>query len=143
MRIKILSQKSNPLLRRNEVVFDADHSSEGQTPSRSELRKSLGKALKTDPSRIFVRQAITKTGQRSVIGYANIYETPEQARLVESQHVIARNSPPDTPQDTQTPTREEKGEELLEEDSGGTRTDDKPAKSPEPESGKSESKEGS
>jgi small subunit ribosomal protein S24e len=142
--MKILSQKSNPLLRRNEVVFDADHSSEGQTPSRSELRKNLGKVLKIDPSRIFVRQAITKTGQRSAIGYANIYETPEQARLVESQHVIARNSPPDTPQDTQTPTRDKKGEEeLLEEDGGSTRTDDKPAKSPEPESAKSESKEGS
>ncbi len=111
MKIKILSRKPNALLKRNEVVFDVDHSSEGRTPSRAELRDNLSKVLKSDRSLIFVRKAVTKTGQQSAIGYANLYETPEQALLVESKHIIARNSPSESSKVTKADALDRKDQE--------------------------------
>ena len=95
MKIKILSQKYNPLLKRKEVVFEADHSQEGQTAPRLELRKNLANMLKVKLDLVFVEKVETKTGTTTAVGEANTYETPEQAKLVEREHIITRNIPPE------------------------------------------------
>lgn len=123
MQVKILSQKYNPLLKRKEVVFEVDHSQEGQTTPRLELRKSLADLLKTRLDLIFVEKVETKTGTTIAWGEANAYDTVEQAKSVERDHIIARDTPPEKPEKKaeevksakeekppQAPTPEEKGE---------------------------------
>ena len=98
LKIKIKSEKSNPLLRRKEVDFELDHSEEGRTSSRLELKEKLADRLKVKPDLLFVEKFETKTGTTLAQGQANIYESAEQAKLVEREHIIARNSPPAEPE---------------------------------------------
>ncbi len=107
LKIKILSKKDNPLLKRQEVLFEVDHSQEGETPSRLEFRKSLASLLKVELDRVFVERVETKTGTMIALGEANAYESPDQARLVEREHIITRNAPPakgGEPKDAAKPT---------------------------------------
>lgn len=122
MQVKILSQKYNPLLKRKEVVFEVDHTQEGQTAPRSELRRSLADLLKTKLDLTFVEKVETKTGTMKALGTANAYDTAEQAKAVERDHIIARDMPsekpekkaaadqPATEKPPQEPKPEEKGE---------------------------------
>lgn len=97
LKIRILDQKYNPLLKRKEVVFEVDHSQEGQTTPRIEIRKNLANILKTKFDLVIVEKFETKTGTMIAIGEANAYETTEQAKLVERKHIITRNTPPEKP----------------------------------------------
>ncbi len=115
LKIKILSQKHNPLLKRKEVTFEVDHREEGQTPSRLELRKNLANMLKTKLDLIFVEKVETKTGTMTAVGEANAYETPEQAKLVESKHIITRNALPEKPAEVEKPKSEKTETEEEEE----------------------------
>jgi len=110
LKIKILSQQYNPLLKRKEIVFEVDHSQEGQTSSRSALRKNLADILKTKTDLVFVEKVETKTGTMTAIGEANVYETLEQIKLVEREHIINRNVPPKKPEEA-VPKKEEAKEE--------------------------------
>jgi len=96
LKIKIISKKLNPLLKRKEVVFEVDHTEEGQTPSRVELLRELARELKTKLDLVFIEKVETKTGTTTAIGEANTYESAEQAKLVERDHILTRNTPPET-----------------------------------------------
>jgi len=97
LKIKIISEKSNPLLKRKEIDFELNHSEEGQTSSRLELKEKLADVLKAKPDLVFVEKVETKTGTTIARGEANVYESAEQAKLVEREHIITRNSPPAEP----------------------------------------------
>ncbi|MCW3980622.1 MAG: hypothetical protein NWF11_04020 [Candidatus Bathyarchaeota archaeon] len=91
LKLKIVSRKQNPLLKREEVIFEVDHSEEGETTSRSEIRRKLADILKSKVELIFVEKAETKTGTMTAKGEANAYETVDQAKLIEREHIIQRN----------------------------------------------------
>ncbi|MEM2465131.1 MAG: 30S ribosomal protein S24e [Candidatus Bathyarchaeia archaeon] len=92
MEIKILGNKRNELLRRNEVLFTVLHE-KGSTPSRLEVREKLASALKVDVDRIFIRKMETVTGTMAAMGEAHVYDSPEDAKIIESKHIIIRNAP--------------------------------------------------
>jgi ribosomal protein S24E len=94
MKVKVTTQNYNPLLKRKEVIFQAEHELHEGTPTRAELRKNLAEILKANMDLIFVKQAITKTGSMITVGEANVYDTSEQVKIVEAEHIIARNVPP-------------------------------------------------
>jgi ribosomal protein S24E len=94
MKVKVTTQNYNPLLKRKEVIFEAQHEQHEGTPSRAELRKDLAEILKANVDLVFVKQAVTKTGSMITVGEANVYDTPEQVKVVEAEHIIARNIPP-------------------------------------------------
>jgi len=97
LKVKILSKKLNPLLRREEVIFEVDHREEGETTSRQEVRENLAQHLKSKVDLVFIEKVITKTGTMTALGEANAYETLDQAKLVEQAHIITRNTPPEKP----------------------------------------------
>jgi len=97
MKIKVTSQQHNPLLERTEIAFEVEHMETGGTPPRFEVRKMLAEALKADLERVYISRMETKTGAITAFGKANVYESIEQAKLLEPQHIIARNSPPEKP----------------------------------------------
>ena len=104
MEIKIISQKENPLLKRKEVQFDVDHST-GSTPPRLEVRRAVATALKSNVELVFIKKFETKTGTHTAAGTANLYESVEQAKLIEPEYIVKRNAPPEKPKEE---TKEQK-----------------------------------
>jgi small subunit ribosomal protein S24e len=94
MEIKITSQRENPLLKRKEVQFEVDHSN-GSTPPRPEVRRALSDALKSNLDLVFIKKFETKTGTHAAAGMANVYESFEQAKLIEPEYIMKRNAPPE------------------------------------------------
>ena len=99
MDVKIVSTKENPLLKRKEVNFRVEHGPKGKTPPRLEVKKALAAELKISEELVFVEKMQTMTGTNTAVGVANAYETAEQAKLVEPEYIIKRNSPPEKPKE--------------------------------------------
>jgi len=95
MAAKIVSEKENQLLKRKEICFQVEHSQTGSTPSRLDIRKAVASALGKDTNVVFVRKLETKTGTRTALGVANVYESLEQAKRIEPQYIVNRNMPPE------------------------------------------------
>lgn len=94
MKIKVTTKKRNPLLKRTEVAFEVEHGETGGTPSRFEVRKNLAAALKAKLELVYLKRVETRTGANTALGEANVYESVEQAKLVEPEHIVTRNTPP-------------------------------------------------
>jgi small subunit ribosomal protein S24e len=103
MEVKIISEKENPLLKRKEVHFQVEHSQTGNTPPRLEVRRAVATALRKDADLVFVKKMETKTGTHTALGSANVYDSVEQAKLIEPKYIVKRNVPPEKPKE------EEKG----------------------------------
>ncbi len=101
MEIKILSQRYNPLLKRNEVIFEVEHKQTKGTPPRLHVREELARKLGVKMELVYIRKIETKTGAMTAIGEANVYDSVEQANFIEPKYIIARN----------TQLKEEEGEE--------------------------------
>jgi len=99
VEVKIISKKENPLLKRREIRFQVEHDQTGSTPPRLEIRKAVANALELDANLVFVKKLETKTGMQTAIGAANIYDSIEQAKLIEPEYIIKRNVPPEKPKE--------------------------------------------
>jgi len=99
MEIKIISEKKNPLLKRREVDFYANHDQTGSTPPRLKIKNAVATALKTDTNLVFVKKLETKTGTHTAFGIANVYDSIEQAKLIEPEYIVKRNLPPEKPKE--------------------------------------------
>jgi len=99
MEIKILAENENPLLKRKEVTFQVEHNQTGSTPPRLEVKNALAKLLKKDANLVFIKKLETKTGTHVAVGLANVYDSMEQAKLIEPEYIIKRNMPPEKPKE--------------------------------------------
>jgi small subunit ribosomal protein S24e len=99
MKIKIISDQKNELLKRREVTFQVEHNQTGATPSRLEVRKAFADTLKVNADLVFIKKFETKTGTRTALGIANVYDSLEQAKLIEPEYIIKRNVPPEKPKE--------------------------------------------
>jgi ribosomal protein S24E len=111
MKLKIVSKEQNPLMKRKEVTFSVEHAQTGGTPTRVEVREQLATLLKTKLELVYVKQLETKTGTMVAVGEANAYDSIEQANLMEPKHIIARNAPPEKPEEAQAPEEATETEE--------------------------------
>ena len=102
MEVKIVSTKENPLLKRKEVDFRVEQGPKGKTPARLEVKKALAAELKMSEEVVFVKRMRTMTGTNTTVGVANAYETVEQAKFIEPEYIIKRNSPPEKPKEEAT-----------------------------------------
>ena len=100
MKIITTSKEYNPLLKRKEITFEVNHEKAGGTPTRLDVRKELATALKIDIDLVYIKKMTTRTGTRIAVGTANAYDSTEQAKLVESKHILVRNAPPKKPEET-------------------------------------------
>ena len=97
MKIEVVSEKENPLLKRREVHFRVKHEQNGSTPSRLEVRKAIASVLKAKTDFVFVKKLETKTGTHIAVGSANVYDSVDQAKIAEPEYIIKRNIPPEKP----------------------------------------------
>lgn len=110
MKVNIVSKGQNPLMKRKEITFSVDHAQNGGTPSRLEVSRQLASLLKTKPELVFVNNMKTKTGTMVAVGDANVYDSIEQAKIMEPKHLIARNVVPEKKSEKSQATEEESGE---------------------------------
>jgi small subunit ribosomal protein S24e len=111
MKVKIVSQEFNPLLKRKDIVFNVEHAETGGTPPRLEVRQKLASKLKTKLELVYVRKMETKTGTMIAVGEASAYDSVEQAKLLEPEYIVARNVPPAPPEKAEKEKERKKGEE--------------------------------
>jgi len=135
MKINITSQQYNPLLKRKEITFEIRHEETKGTPPRLEVRKALSEVLKANVELVYVRKVQTKTGTMQAKGEANIYDSIEQAKFVESEHIIERNVP------SEKKPKEEKAEKAEEKPKPEKVEKVEKAKKPEEAKAETEKKE--
>ena len=99
MEVKIISTRENPLLKRKEVDFRVEQGLKGKTPERLEVKKAIASKLNVKEEVVFVKKMQTMTGTNTAVGVATAYETIKQAKLVEPEYIIKRNSPPEEPEE--------------------------------------------
>jgi len=92
VKLEIIDQQRNELLKRLEVKFQIEHEKSG-TPTRIQVRRSLAGTLDVDEERVYIKRIETKTGTTITFGEANIYDSPSRAEYVEPKHIILRNRP--------------------------------------------------
>ena len=99
MQIKIGSTKDNPLLKRTEVGFTIVQGPKEKTPQRLEVKKAVAVEMKSGDEVVFIKHMRTKTGTNITQGVANVYQSVAQAKLVEPEYILKRNSPPEKPKE--------------------------------------------
>jgi small subunit ribosomal protein S24e len=92
VKIEIVNNQRNELLKRNEVKFRISHEKSG-TPSRVEVRQKLAASLDVNEERIYINKFETGTGSMTATGEANVYDSAEQAKITEPKYIILRSSP--------------------------------------------------
>ncbi|GAB7094121.1 30S ribosomal protein S24e [Halolamina litorea] len=89
MEIEIIAEEENPMLHRTDVRFELTH--EEATPSRLQVRDSLAATLDKGSDEVVIRKLDTKFGMRKTVGDAKVYESADDARDVEQDHMLERN----------------------------------------------------
>jgi small subunit ribosomal protein S24e len=102
MQVKIDSTKDNPLLKRKEVGFTIVSGPKEKTPPRLEVRKAVAIEMKSGDDVVFIKRMRTKTGTSITVGVANVYQSVNQAKIVEPEYIRKRNSPPEKPKEEAT-----------------------------------------
>ncbi len=110
MKVKITTQKRNPLLKRKEISFEVEHEKIRGTPSRSQIRAKVAEILKMKLEQVYVRKVETKTGTMTALGKANAYDTVEQAQRIEPKYIVERNAPKEEAKEPETQPKAEKPE---------------------------------
>jgi len=90
MQLEVLQRKENPLLKRIEVTFKANHKAE-PTPTRDALRAFLAKELKATKDIVVIDYQASTFGRYETVGEAKVYKTKEEALAVERKHILVRN----------------------------------------------------
>ena len=106
MKVNIISKEQNILMKRKEIKFNVDHSLNGSTPSRVNVKIHLASLLKTKPELIFVKNFKTKKGTMFAVGEANIYDSIKVAEDMEPKHVISKNIIPEKKPEKMKETKE-------------------------------------
>jgi small subunit ribosomal protein S24e len=89
MDIDVISEEKNPMLHRTDVRFQVVH--EDASPSRLSVRDSLAAKLNKDADEVVVHKLDTKYGMRKTVGYAKVYDSPENAAEIEQDYMLDRN----------------------------------------------------
>ncbi len=89
MELRIEKERYNPLLKRREVYFRVIFN--GATPKRSEVREKLAALLNANLDTTVIDWMRNEFGKTEAVGYAKIYDTEEDMRSIEEEHILRRN----------------------------------------------------
>lgn len=90
MEIKILEDRTNPLLHRHEIRFEVAHAT-AATPTRENVRAELAKAVHAAKERVVIERMHARFGIAVTRGAANVYESADAALSVSREHILVRN----------------------------------------------------
>jgi small subunit ribosomal protein S24e len=90
MEIRILEERTNPLLKRHELRFEVAHAT-AATPTRESVRGELAKAVNAPKDRVIIERMRPRFGTAVTRGEANVYETTDAAKSITREHILVRN----------------------------------------------------
>jgi small subunit ribosomal protein S24e len=90
MEIRIVEERANPLLKRQELRFEVDHAT-AATPTRESVRTELAKAVHAAKDRVIIERMRPRFGTAVTRGEANVYETADAAKSTTREHILVRN----------------------------------------------------
>lgn len=90
MEVKITNQKENPLLKRKEIVFEAEHKG-SVTPSKKEVRSRLAALLTADEKLLIVDEYASSVGSGTSCGRARLYSDEKMLAKAETKPTVKKN----------------------------------------------------
>ena len=105
MEIRILGERTNPLLERTEYRFEVSHAT-GPTPTRDAIRTELAKLTKVPKDRLIVERIQARFGTASAVGLAAGYQNAEMLKRVVREHILVRNGLKETAPKSAPPAAE-------------------------------------
>jgi small subunit ribosomal protein S24e len=90
MEVRIVEERTNPLLKRHELRFEVAHAT-AATPTRDSVRAELAKAVNAPKDRVIIERMRPRFGTAVTRGQANVYESTEAAKSISREHILVRN----------------------------------------------------
>ncbi|MHB1931556.1 MAG: 30S ribosomal protein S24e [Thermoplasmata archaeon] len=90
MEIRLVDQRPNPLLHRQELRFEVVHAT-APTPNREEVRAEIAKQVGVAKDRVVVERMQARFGTATTLGEAMVYESTDLAKRTEREHILIRN----------------------------------------------------
>jgi small subunit ribosomal protein S24e len=142
VELKIVEKEENPLLKRTEVRFEADHSG-GPTPKRLDVRKQLAGELGVPEDMVVIEKFATMHGRQVASGIARAYDSKERLEELEPKYLLKRGKPKEEKEGEEKKPKEEppKKEEKPAEKEEGPKEEPKEEAKPEKEEKPAEKKE--
>jgi len=142
VELKIIEKDENPLLKRTEVRFEADHSG-GPTPKRLDVRKQLAGELGVPEDMVVIEKLATMHGRQVASGIARAYDSKERLEELEPKYLLERGKPKEEKEGEEKKPKEEppKKEEKPAEKEEGPKEKPKEEAKPEKEEKPAEEKE--
>jgi len=94
MKVEIIEKTENPLFKRTEVKFKADHAGE-PTPKRLDARAQLAAQLGVAEELIVIEKLASTHGRQVASGIARVYSSREQLEGLEPKFLLKRDMPKD------------------------------------------------
>lgn len=94
MSLSILNDRTNPLIRRREIVFQVEHLGSA-TPTASSLKERLAGLLGSKPEATFIVSLRGLAGLQRSEGVCHIYSSPADGQALEPEHTRRLNMAPD------------------------------------------------
>jgi small subunit ribosomal protein S24e len=147
MKVEILSEKENPLLKRKEFEVRIIH--DAATPSISEARKKISTSKNIGKGTLIIDSFKSKYGSRETVSTVKVYQTKERALEIEPRHRLIKNGlieveekkEPKSKEEAKPEEVKEKPEEEKPTEKKEEKTEEKPEEEPkkEPKKAKEES----
>ncbi len=113
MKVEIIEKTENPLFKRTEVKFKADHAG-GPTPKRLDVRAQLATQLGVAEELIVIEKLASTHGHQIASGIARAYSSREQLEGLESKFLLQRGMPKEAkPEAEKLPEKAEKPKEEM------------------------------
>ncbi|KXA93181.1 hypothetical protein AKJ65_06550 [candidate division MSBL1 archaeon SCGC-AAA259E19] len=113
--MEIIERQKNPLLKREGVKFQVEHSA-APTPSRPDILEELSSELGVSKNLIVIERITTSHGSQAAFGKARVYETEDLLKELEPKYLIERGEA--------TKEKSEETEEETEEDENESEEDE-------------------
>jgi ribosomal protein S24E len=107
LKLKVISENYNSLMKRKEINIEISHEKTG-TPDRISLRESIINKFKSNKDNSYIIKLETDTGTNRSLCYAEIYDDYEYARNVVPKYIIERNFPSEKEEKPEKEVKEEK-----------------------------------
>ena len=107
MEIEFIEEKENKLFNRKEIKFYVDYEGEA-TPKALDIKSKLVALLNTKKELLVVDNVQPHYGEPKALGYAKVYDTVDDLKYIEAEHILAKNAEPEE-------EPEEEAEEAAEE----------------------------
>ena len=96
MEIEFIEEKENKLFNRKEIKFYVDYDGEA-TPKILDIKSKLVALLNTKKELLVVDNVQPHYGEPKALGYVKVYETVDDLKYIETNHVLAKNEEPEEP----------------------------------------------